>query len=244
MIKWNFLKELGDISEHDQAALDGLRKRVLGTGAVVVFFVAIILLRLWFLQIHKGEEYKSRAENNRVRIREVAPPRGDILDRNGKELVTNRPSFNVVLVREDSNDIDGLLKRLSVVLKEDVSVLWERIRDAESKQRHIPVRLKENLSWDTLAYLETHNKDFPGIRIEVFPGRFYHYGDMAAHFIGYLGEISKNELEETNTDFYRRGDLVWRSSGHCRTVYPGRLSGLPHRHGYDLRPDQRGEQYQ
>ncbi|MDO9042453.1 MAG: penicillin-binding protein 2 [Desulfocapsaceae bacterium] len=208
MIKWNFLKELGDISEHDQAAQDGLRKRILVTGAVVVFFVAIILLRLWFLQIHKGEEYKNRAENNRVRIREVAPPRGDILDRNGKELVTNRPSFNVVLVREDSNDIDGLLKRLSVVLKEDVSVLWERIRDAESKQRHIPVRLKENLSWDTLAYLETHNKDFPGIRIEVFPRRFYHYGDMAAHIIGYLGEISKNELEETNTDFYRGGDLI------------------------------------
>jgi penicillin-binding protein 2 len=208
MIKWNFLKELGDISEHDQAVLDGLRKRILATGGVVVFFVAIILLRLWFLQIHKGEEYKNRAENNRVRIREVAPPRGDILDRNGKELVTNRPSFNVVLVREDSNDIDGLLKRLSVVLKEDVSVLWERIRDAESKQRHIPVRLKENLSWDTLAYLETHNKDFPGIRIEVFPRRFYHYGDMAAHIIGYLGEISKNELEETNTDFYRGGDLI------------------------------------
>ena len=208
MIKWTFLKELGEISEHDQAALDALRKRVLGAGLVVVFFVAIILLRIWFLQIHKGEEYKNRAENNRVRIREVAAPRGDILDRNGKELVTNRPSFNVVLVREDSNDIDDLLKRLSVVLQDDVSVLWERIREAESKQRHIPIRLKENLSWDTLAYLETHNMEFPGIRIEVFPRRFYHYGDMAAHIVGYLGEISKNDLEEAGTDYYRGGDLV------------------------------------
>jgi penicillin-binding protein 2 len=113
-----------------------------------------------------------------------------------------------VLVREDSNDIDDLLKRLSVVLKDDVSVLWERIREAESKQRHIPVRLKENLSWDTLAYLETHNMDFPGIRIEVFPRRFYHYGDMAAHLIGYLGEISKKNLEEAGSDYYRGGDLV------------------------------------
>jgi penicillin-binding protein 2 len=208
MIKWNFLKELGDISEHDQAALDGLRKRVLVSGAVVVFFAATIILRLWFLQIHKGEEYKNRADNNRVRIQEVDAPRGDILDKNGKELVTNQPSFNVVLVREDSNDIDGLLKRLSVVLKEDVSALWERIRDAESKQKHIPILLKENLSWDTLAYLETHNKEFPGIRIEVFPRRFYHYGDMAAHVIGYLGEISKNELEASDADFYRGGDLV------------------------------------
>jgi penicillin-binding protein 2 len=208
MIQWNFLKDLGDVSEPDQAALDALRKRVLGAGVVMVFFIAIILLRLWFLQIHKGEEYVNKAENNRVRIREVAAPRGDILDRNGKELVTNQPSFNVVLVREDSNDIDGLLKRLSLVLKEDVSVLWERIRDAESKQKHIPVRLKENLSWDTLAYLETHNKDFPGIRIEVFPSRFYHYGDMAAHIIGYLGEISKQDLEEATSESYRGGDLV------------------------------------
>ena len=208
MIKWTLLKELGEISEHDQAALDVLRKRILGAGLVVLFFVAIILLRIWFLQIHKGEEYKNRAENNRVRIREVAPPRGDIVDRNGKELVTTRPSFNAVLVREDSNDIDDLLKRLSVVLKDDVSVLWERIREAESKQRHIPVRLKENLSWDTLAYLETHNMDFPGIRIEVFPRRFYHYGDMAAHLIGYLGEISKKNLEEAGSDYYRGGDLV------------------------------------
>ncbi len=208
MIKWTFLKELGEISEYDQAALDALRKRIFGAGMVVLFFVAMIFLRLWFLQIHKGEEYKNRAENNRVRIQEVAAPRGDILDRNGKELVTNQPSFNVVLVREDSNDIDGLLKRLSVVLKEDVSTLWERIRDAESKQKHIPILLKENLSWDTLAYLETHNKEFAGIRIEVFPRRVYHYGDMASHIIGYLGEISKNELEATGADFYRGGDLV------------------------------------
>ncbi len=208
MFKWTLLKELGEISEHDQAALDTLRKRVLGAGLIIVFFAAIILLRIWFLQIHKGEEYKNRAENNRIRIREVAAPRGDILDRNGKELVTNQPSFNVVLVREDSNDIDDLLKRLSVVLKDDVSVLWERIREAESKQRHIPIRLKENLSWDTLAYLETHNMDFPGIRIEVFPRRFYHYGDMAAHIIGYLGDISKKDLEEAGSDYYRGGDLV------------------------------------
>lgn len=208
MIKWTLLKELGEISEHDQAALDALRKRVLGAGLVIVFFAAIILLRIWFLQIHKGEEYKNRAENNRVRIREVAAPRGDILDLKGKELVTNRPSFNVVLVREDSNDIDDLLKRLSVVLKDDVSVLWDRIREAESKQRHIPVRLKENLSWDTLAYLETHNMEFPGIRIEVLPRRLYHYGDMAAHVIGYLGDISRKDLQEAGSDYYRGGDLV------------------------------------
>jgi penicillin-binding protein 2 len=210
MSKWKFLEELGEISEYDQVAFDALRKRVMGAGLVVLFFMAIILLRLWFLQIHQGEIYIKKAEDNRVRIREVAPPRGDVLDRNGKELVTNRPSFNVVLIREDVNDIDALLKRLSVLLKVDVSVFWGRIREAESKnrQKHIPIRLQENLSWDALAYLETHNKQFPGLRIEVFPRRHYHYGDMAAHIIGYLGEINKSELEGDSTDFYRGGDLV------------------------------------
>lgn len=208
MMQWSFFKEFGELPEYDQAALDNLRKRVLCSGLIVLFFMGIIVLRLWFLQIHKGEEYKNRAENNRVRIRELAPPRGDILDRNGKELVTNRPTFNVVLVREDSNDIDDLLKRLAVVLKVDVSLLWERIREAGNKPRHIPIRLKEDLSWDTLAYLETHNKNFPGVRIEVYPRRFYHYGDLAAHIIGYLGEISREELKKTEDGFYRGGDLV------------------------------------
>lgn len=208
LLKWDSFKEQVELSEYNQAAVDLLRKRVLWAALVVVFFAAIILLRLWFLQIHKGEEYHKKAENNRVRVREIAAPRGDIYDRKGHELVTNHPSFNVTLVREDSNDIDGVLKSLSVVLKEDVDVLWERIRRAESNQKHIPVRLKENLNWETLAYLETHNKKFPGVRIEVVPNRTYHFGDMASHLFGYLGEISKQELEEAGTDFYRGGDLI------------------------------------
>ncbi|MBC8207686.1 MAG: penicillin-binding protein 2 [Desulfobulbaceae bacterium] len=208
MDKWKRFKEVGQVNEYDDEALDAQKKRLLVVSGVLLGFVGLILFRFWFLQIHKGVEYSKRADTNRVRIQEVVAPRGNILDRKGRELVTNRPSFNVVLVREDSNDIDELLKKLSRVVDEDISVFWKRIREAENRPRYIPIRLKEDVDWETLAYLENHNHEFPGIRIEALPSRVYHYGDMAAHTIGYLGEISRRELEKQDASVYRGGDLV------------------------------------
>ena len=103
-LKFSF-KDIADIAERDEGALDLLKRRLLGASAVVLFFLFIIILRLWFLQISNGEEYERRAYGNRVRIRQLVPPRGHILDRNNKEIVTNRPSFNVALIQEDSHDL-------------------------------------------------------------------------------------------------------------------------------------------
>ena len=103
-------KEIEEIPERDDEALDMLKRRLVVVAVLVMIFTALIIARLWYLQINSGEEYKERAFNNRVRIRQVAAPRGHILDRNGKEIVTNRPSFNVLLIREDSHDIDDVLK--------------------------------------------------------------------------------------------------------------------------------------
>ncbi len=197
MLKRLPFEELEEITEHDDAALDILKRRIVLAAIVIVFFAVIISSRLWYLQINHGEEYKDRAFNNRVRIRQISAPRGHILDRNGIELVTNRPSFNVLLVREDSYDIDAVLKKLAEVLDEDIAELWKKIREASNTPRHVPVRLKEDIDWDTLAYLENHNHKLSGIRIEVLPRRVYHYGDLAAHIIGYLGVISKKELAQS-----------------------------------------------
>ncbi len=206
--KIDFFKELEEISEHDETALDILRPRLLIAAGIILVFAVLIICRLWFLQISNSEEFLDKAYNNRVRVRSLAPPRGHILDRNGVELVTNRPSFNVLLIREDSKNDDDLLKRLAEVLGKDVSELWERIREASNIPLHIPIRLEEDIDWDTLAYLENHNHDFSGIRIEVTPRRVYHYGDLAAHVIGYLGAISKKELEQLGDEVYEGGDQI------------------------------------
>ena len=203
-----FFKEIAEIIEHDQAAVDLLRKRLLGVAIVILAFFTIIVIRLWNLQIYHGAEYKEKAYSNRIRIQETSAPRGQIFDRRGREIVTNRPSFNVVLLREDSHDIDDVVKRLSPILKEDISTLWDRIREAAGTPLYLPVSLKEDIDWETLAYLENHNQDFSGIRIEVKPVRVYNYGDLAANIIGYLGVISKKELEQADRNIYSGREII------------------------------------
>ena len=138
----------------------------------------------------------------------MPPPRGHILDRFGREIVTNRPSFNVALIQEDSHDLSDVLERLAPILDMEVSELWAKVREASGTPRYVPVLLKEDIDWKTLAYLENHNHEFSGIRTEVQPVRVYHYDDLAANVIGYLGSISKKELAASDRDVYSGGDII------------------------------------
>ena len=208
MEKKLYIEDIEEITEHDEEALNMLKRRAMVAIGVILLFLLIIISRFWYLQINLGEHYRALAENNRVRIRSVPPPRGHIFDRHGREIVTNRPSFNVALIREDSFDIDDVLKRLSVVLDEDLEVLWERIRKGSNTPRHFPITLKEDVDWQTLAYLENNKYKFSGIRIEVQPVRVYHYDDLAANVIGYIGSINPKELEADEDEVYEGGDLV------------------------------------
>lgn len=196
------------ITPRDDAELDYLKKRALISSAIIITLFAILVSRLWFLQIQQGELYSSKADNNRVRYVEVAPPRGNIFDSAGREIVTNRPSFNVVLSREDKRLDVTLLKKVAAYLDVDVSVLLEKIREMSGEPGHIPVRLAEDIDWDKVALIENNRMELPGVRIEVVPLREYHYGNHASHLIGYLGEINDKELENADSDIYRGGDLV------------------------------------
>ncbi|NOX79777.1 MAG: penicillin-binding protein 2 [Deltaproteobacteria bacterium] len=196
------------ISPHDDAELDFFKKRALSSAVVLIFFFAVLVSRLWYLQIQQGDRYRQMADNNRVRYVEVVPPRGNIFDCKGREIVTNRPSFNVVLSREDSGLNDEMLKKMASILGEDVSVLLERIRKMAGTPGHIPIRLAEDIDWDKVAFIENNRLELPGIRIEVVPRRIYHYGNLASHIIGYLGEINERELQASAAGVYRGGDLV------------------------------------
>ncbi len=208
MEKKLFIEDIEEITEHDEEAVNMLKRRAMVAVGIVILFLLIIISRFWYLQINLGEHYRDLSENNRVRIRSVPPPRGHIFDKYGREIVTNRPSFNVSLIREDSFDIQDVLKRLSVVLDEDIEELWERIRKGAGTPRHLPITLKEDVDWETLAYLENNKYKFSGIRIEVQPVRIYHYGDLGANIIGYTGSISPKELEADKEGVYEGGDLI------------------------------------
>ena len=196
------------IYKSDEAELVTLKKRVDIATAVILFLVALLVARLWYLQIHKGAEYQHLSENNRIRVQKIVAPRGDILDRNGKIIVTNRPCFNIVWIKEDAPDPDVVIKRLATILNIDISELLTRIRESEGQPRYVPMRLREDIDWKTLVYIENHRLDLPGVRIETVPVRDYLYNNFASHIIGYLGQISKKELQGSTSDEYEGGDQI------------------------------------
>ncbi len=196
------------ITQRDEGELDFFRRRTMYSAMVLVFFFAVLVARLWFLQIQQGNEFRKLAENNRVRYLEIAAPRGNILDRKGREIVTNRPSFNVIWIREGNRVDDEFIKKMAKVLDVDVSDLLAKIRKMAGTPGHIPVRLAEDIDWDKVALIENNRMELPGIKIEVVPLRVYHYGNMASHVIGYLGEISKKELAKAEPGVYRGGDMI------------------------------------
>jgi len=195
------------ITHVNEGELDLYRRRAMYSSVALIFFFAVLVARLWFLQIQQGEEYTRLAKNNRVRYLEVAAPRGNILDRKGREIVTNRPSFNVVWVREDNRVDDALVKKTASILEMDISELLARTRKMVGTPGHIPIRMAENLDWNKVAYIENNRMDMPGIKIEVVPRRVYHYGNLASHLIGYLGEINRKELAAAS-EAYRSGDMI------------------------------------
>ncbi|MFZ5765738.1 MAG: penicillin-binding protein 2 [Thermodesulfobacteriota bacterium] len=201
-------RPLEHINKIDEEELVVLKKRVDIATAIVICFIALLISRLWFLQIKKGEEYAELAENNRIRTQQIQAPRGNILDRHGRVIITNRPYFNLVWTKEDAPDPDDVLKRLAHILNEDISVLLERVREAADQPRYMPILLKEDLDWPTLVYIENHHLDLPGVSIDPMPSRDYLYGNMASHMIGYIGQISKKEMEDPLYAGYRGGDPV------------------------------------
>ena len=196
------------IKKIDADELTQLKKRTDAATLVIIFFIAVIITRLWFLQIHNGAEYSEQADNNRVRMLDVVAPRGNIMDTAGRTIITNRPSFNVVWVKEDSPDPDQIIKKLSLILDEEIAVLLKRVRESLDNPRHIPILLKEDIDWKTLVYIENNHYDLPGVRIEVLPRRNYLFGDFGSHLIGYTGEINLEELKQRKWENYQGGDQI------------------------------------
>lgn len=184
-----------------------------GLYAVICILVAftVVVARLYYLQIERGDQYEKLADSNRVRYYEIVAPRGNILDRKGREMVTNRPSFNVIWLRDSNRLNEEWLNNLSRILGEDTSVLLEKIRKMVGQPGHIPVRLAEDISMDKVAQIEVNGVHVPQVKIEVVPLRVYHYGDLASHLIGYLGEINKEELARMEPGRYRGGDLIGKA---------------------------------
>ncbi len=175
--------------------------------------VAFLLLaaRLWQLQIIQGSDYARQAEHNRMRIIEIVAPRGTISDRNGIPLVENRPSFDVLLYRESMKDLAVTTRFLAAKLNISSEDLESRLDRSRATGRYRPIVIKEDVSMEDISQIEAYRGDHPEIQLGREPRRLYHYGSLAAHLLGYLGEISEDELKSGKFPGAKSGSQVGRS---------------------------------
>lgn len=186
-------------------------KRRLGIIPIfVVVAFSIILLKIGYLQLVEGKKFRSLSENNRIRIKRIPALRGMILDRKGDILVDNRPSFVLSIIPEDVKDLDVTINRISAITHVDEDVLRNRLKEQKGKPRFVPVRLIEDMSWEMMGKLEVNRLNLPGVIVDVVPRRYYPHGKLAAHILGYLGEIAEGELKQGTFQGYRPGDLIGR----------------------------------
>jgi penicillin-binding protein 2 len=174
---------------------------------VVAVFV-VLLLRLWFLQLVRGETYRNLSENNRIRLEDIAATRGTIYDRNGRILVDNRPAFKLAIVPEDIRNTQETLDQLSTIMGMDQTQFDEKVRVAPKGAPFRPILLTRDMTRDQVAAVETRRFHLPGVMVQIEPRRSYELPSFAAHLIGYLGEIEEAQLKDRRERGYKIGDYL------------------------------------
>ncbi len=176
---------------------------------LLIFF--ILAARLWQLQIIQGSEYALKAEHNRIRIIEVAAPRGTIYDRSHIPLVENRPSFDILLYRESMKDLAATTQFLATRLAIKAEDFQARLDRSRASGHYRPIVIKEDIGMEDISLLEAYRGNHPEIQLGPEPRRLYKHGQFAAHLLGYLGEISDGELKTNMFPGSKLGSLVGQS---------------------------------
>lgn len=182
--------------------------------ALAFILLTVLGVRLYYLQVVRGDYYSERAENQRVRFIPIPAPRGAILDRNGKLLVDSRPTYNVTLANEPLKlkhiNVSERLEDYAEGLNLEHQFVVERLDYIKKSQRDFDTMvLKENASIQDITWVESHSLEFPELRVELQPQRYYPLGKTLAHVLGYVGEISPKQLEkEEFSSKYRPGDII------------------------------------
>ena len=183
-------------------------QRVVGVVLVVLAAFTILFARLFYLQVVEGREYRRLSEINSIRLHDIDAPRGLIFDRQGQMLVDNRPSFDLHIILKDAKPLDDTLDRLSRITGLPTEDLEDRIRANRKRGGYTPILLREDIGRDLLAAIEVHKYDLPGVIVNISPRRHYLQVDRAAHLLGYMGEISQNELQNLDGSGLKSGDFI------------------------------------
>ncbi|NLY89187.1 MAG: penicillin-binding protein 2 [Firmicutes bacterium] len=190
-----------------EQVLRSLERRFRFFFILIILVFAVLLARLWFLQIVQGEKHYAESLGNFGRQIRIAAPRGNIYDRTGKLLVSNRFSHVVSVVPNDILSNPEALDFLSNLLEVPAAELAGRLEKVtDQREQYVPV--KHDVSPEVIGRILEARLDFPGITVEKYPVRSYPLGEVGAHLFGHIGEINQEELAKMRSFGYRLGDLI------------------------------------
>jgi len=193
--------------------------RFMWASIVVLALTTMLLMRLWYVQIYRGDYYRRISENNRIRRIEVPAPRGVVYDANGRVLLGNRPFYDLVLIPQYVHDRETTFRIIARLLHMPVNNLDRSLRASQGQPKYLPVILKRNLTLHEVAIIQSNKVFLPGIDVSVAPRRDYQ-PDTPSHLVGYLGEISQKRLQELNSfeeeNPYWPGDLIGKQGIEAR----------------------------
>ena len=155
----------------------------------------ILVARLFYLQVLEGDRYLISAERNSVRTHRVMAPRGMILDRSGRILVDSRPSFDVLVVPHEATDLPLTLGRIAGLIGSRPEALREALGSPRGRERFAARPVAHDLAWQSIARVESRLWALAGVLTQATPVRSYRYGSSAAHVLGWLGEVDREQLE-------------------------------------------------
>lgn len=178
------------------------------TQYVVVLLLAVLASGMWRLQILGVNGYRLLAEANRIRKIPVLAPRGRIFDREGRILVDNYPSVSCYLLREQVKDLQADIPLIARGLNLPAEQIEATLRRYQISPKYQPIPLKQDISPDEQAFIEAHRNELPELETFDTQRRLYPRDGFAAHLIGYVGEVSEEDLNSSKYDFYEPGDVV------------------------------------
>ncbi|OLE14160.1 MAG: penicillin-binding protein 2 [Acidobacteria bacterium 13_1_20CM_4_56_7] len=177
---------------------------------VIVGMIGVLLIGFWKLQVVDSDKYLQWAERNRVRSIPVIAPRGRMLDRDGRVLVDNYPSFSVLLLRDDPALVQKNLAGIADGLNIPISDLKEQLQNSRNLKNFQPIVIKPEASKADVAFIESHRSDIPLLEMLMVHRRRYLPNGFMSHAEGYVGEVSEQQIEASNGKF-RPGDFVGKS---------------------------------
>lgn len=176
-------------------------------GLIVVLVFVVLIGRLGYLQVMEGKHYGELADGNRIKLIPVMAPRGTFYDRNGVELVSNRPGFSVSLIPISGPVPDNVIEQLAVIVGLKPDEIRAKI-GLQQQNGFAPIRIKADVGQDVVTKIEERRSELPGVVIEIQPIRNYVNNELASHIFGYVSEISDEELVARKAEGYKTSDIV------------------------------------